>query len=243
MSRRSTMTRPWGEWRYKRFIKSWSRRNSGSSGSEKSHQKASIADMAAKVENDCRENVRKLAPLCPWHASQNGLHCSHENGEALKEVTQVGEQKVFIGDEKGVIQDMWGGRSSSRRDSLIVWDIVLTVWEAAGGEELASQPHSHSGEKRWDGGTRSSTLANFAEALWQYKTAAWSERRSLKAILTKAKNAKCRNYNWFFHYDFLEIMYSHLVPSFTYYVQYYTYSTFLTQLTCDEEGLHTICFD
>ncbi len=169
--------------------------------------------MAAKVENDRRENVRKLVPLHPWCAGQNGLHRSHENGEALKEVNQVGEQKVFIGDEKGAIQDVWGGRSDGGRDSLIVWDIVLTVWEAAGSKELASQSHSRSGEKRWDGGTRSSTLANFAEVLWQYKSAAWSERRSLTAILTKAKNAKCRNYNWFFYCDFLEIMYSHLVPS------------------------------
>ncbi len=29
-------------------------------------------------------------------------------------------------------------------------------------------------------------------------SAAWSAWRSLAAILTKAKNTKCRNYNWFF---------------------------------------------
>ncbi len=44
--------------------------------------------MAAELENDRRENVRKLAQaLEVW--GQNGLHRSHENGEALKEVGQV----------------------------------------------------------------------------------------------------------------------------------------------------------
>jgi hypothetical protein len=31
--------------------------------------------------------------------------------------------------------------------------------------------------------------------------------------------------------------------SYLHLLQYYTYSTVLSQLTCDEEGLHTICFD
>jgi hypothetical protein len=42
------------------------------------------------------------------------------------------------------------------------------------------------------------------------ESAAWNVRRSLAAILTKAKNKKCHNYNYFFC-DFPEIMYSHLV--------------------------------
>jgi hypothetical protein len=52
----------------------------------------------------------------------------------------VGEQAVFLRDEEGAFQEVWGGR-----DSLTVWDIVLTVWEAAGGEERVGRPHSRLG--------------------------------------------------------------------------------------------------
>ncbi len=31
---------------------------------------------------------------------------SHENGEALKDVGQVGEQAVFLGDAEGAFQDV-----------------------------------------------------------------------------------------------------------------------------------------
>ncbi len=67
--------------------------------------KSSIADMAAEVENDWQENVRKLAQAHDVSA-RKGLRRSHENGEALKEVGQVGEQAVILGYEKGAIQDM-----------------------------------------------------------------------------------------------------------------------------------------
>jgi hypothetical protein len=40
---------------------------------------------------------------------------------------------------------VWGSRSDGGRNSLTVWDSVLTVWEAAGGEERAGWPHSRSG--------------------------------------------------------------------------------------------------
>ncbi len=63
--------------------------------------KSSIADM----ENDWQENVRKLAQAHDVSA-RKGLHRSHENGEALIEVGQVGEQAVILGYEKGAIQDM-----------------------------------------------------------------------------------------------------------------------------------------
>jgi hypothetical protein len=66
--------------------------------------KASITDIAAKVENDRREcQETSSGPCC---VGQNSLRCSHENGKALKEVGLVGEQTVFLGDEKGEIQDM-----------------------------------------------------------------------------------------------------------------------------------------
>ncbi len=67
--------------------------------------KASIADMATEVENDRRENVRKLTQAHDVSA-RKGLCRSHENGDALKEVSQVGEQAVILGDEKGAIQDV-----------------------------------------------------------------------------------------------------------------------------------------
>jgi hypothetical protein len=68
-----------------------------------------IADMAAELENDRRENVRKLSGL--WRVSQNGLGRSHENGKALKEVGQVGEKTVFLGDKEGAIQDVWSAEA------------------------------------------------------------------------------------------------------------------------------------
>jgi hypothetical protein len=35
--------------------------------------------------------------------SQNGLRRSHEKGEALKEISQMCEQTVFLGDKEGAI--------------------------------------------------------------------------------------------------------------------------------------------
>jgi hypothetical protein len=55
------------------------------------------------------------------------------------------KKMVFLGDEEGTIQDVWGGRSDGGRDSLTVWDNILTLWVAARGEERAGQPHSRSG--------------------------------------------------------------------------------------------------
>jgi hypothetical protein len=46
------------------------------------------------------------------------------------------------------------------------------------------------------------------------KSAAWSAWRSLAAILTKAKNTKCQNYNCFFYSDFPEIIGTHSIRVF-----------------------------
>ncbi len=43
------------------------------------------------------------------------------------------------------------------------------------------------------------------------KSVAWSAWRLLGAILTKAKNTKCCNYNWFFYCNFPDIIRTHLV--------------------------------
>jgi cation transport regulator ChaB len=66
--------------------------------------KASIVNMATEMEDDRRENVRKLAQAHDVSA-RKGLRRSHENGKALKEVGEVGEQAVIL-DEKGAIQDV-----------------------------------------------------------------------------------------------------------------------------------------
>jgi hypothetical protein len=60
---------------------------------------------------------------------------------------------VFLRDEEGAIQDVLGGRIDGGCDSLTVLNNVLTVGEAAGGEERAGRLHSHSGglleELKW----------------------------------------------------------------------------------------------
>ncbi len=98
-------------------------------------------------------------------------------------------QTVFLGDEEGTIQDVWGGRSNGGCDSLTILDKVLTVREAAGGEERAGRPHSHSGVllKRLGWGTRNSMLVNFTRCSGGNKSAAWSVWTSPAAILWKAK--------------------------------------------------------
>ncbi len=108
---------------------------------------------------------------------------------------------VFLGDEKGAIQGVLGGWSDGGCDPLTFWNNVLTVWEAAGAKrELAAfilaQEASY---KNWDGGTRNSTAANLPRSSGGNKSAAWSAWRSLEAILTKAKNRKCRNSICFFY--------------------------------------------
>ncbi len=60
--------------------------------------------MAAELENDQRENVRKLAQALDVLAKT--VCRSRENSVALKEVGQVGEKTVFLGDEEGAIQDV-----------------------------------------------------------------------------------------------------------------------------------------
>jgi hypothetical protein len=46
---------------------------------------------------------------------------------ALKEVSLVGDQTVFLGDEEGGIQDVQGGRSDGGCGSLTILDNILTV--------------------------------------------------------------------------------------------------------------------
>jgi hypothetical protein len=60
--RRSTMTRPWREWRSKRLSKGEVKETAAEAADqEKLAARALFADGTAEVENDRRESVRKLA--------------------------------------------------------------------------------------------------------------------------------------------------------------------------------------
>ncbi len=62
--------------------------------------------------------------------------------------------------------------------------------------------------KNWDGGTRNSTAANYAKAVIK----ALPEVREDRLRLCWQKlNTKCHNYNFFFYWDFPEIIWTHLV--------------------------------
>ncbi len=74
------------------------------------------------------ESVRKLAQA--YEVSARTVHAALMRTSALKEVGQVGDQTIFIGDEEGAIQDTQGGRGSLR-----VLNNILTVWESARGKE------------------------------------------------------------------------------------------------------------
>jgi hypothetical protein len=99
--------------------------------------------MAAKMEIDRRESVRKLAQAHDVLART--VHGALSITWSSKKSAKVGGQTVFIWDEEGAIQDVQGGRSDGGRASLTVLDNILTLSEAAGGEERAGRPHSHSG--------------------------------------------------------------------------------------------------
>jgi hypothetical protein len=66
------------------------------------------------------ESVRKLAQA--YEVSARTVHAALMRTSALKEVGQVGDQTIFIGDEEGAIQDTQGGRGSLR-----VLNNILTV--------------------------------------------------------------------------------------------------------------------
>jgi hypothetical protein len=56
------------------------------------------------LENDRQENVRKLSQA--HDVSARTVYATLRSGKALKEVGQVGEKTVFLGDEEGAIQDI-----------------------------------------------------------------------------------------------------------------------------------------
>jgi hypothetical protein len=95
---------------------------------------ASIADIAAKVENDQQETVGELAQA--HGASTKTVHATlHKDPtEALQDVSQVVAQTEGQGNEKGA----WEGLLMKIAPVLLPsWDNVLTFSESTGGEERA----------------------------------------------------------------------------------------------------------
>jgi hypothetical protein len=64
--------------------------------------KSSIADMATELENDRRENVRKLSQA--HDVSARTVYAALMRMAKLSK--KVGEKTVFLGDEEGAIQDV-----------------------------------------------------------------------------------------------------------------------------------------
>jgi hypothetical protein len=83
--------------------------------------------MAAGLENDRWENVRKLAQALDV-SPRMAYAALMRTAKLSKNVGQVGEKTVFLGDEDRAIQDVWGGLSDGGRNSLTAWVNVLTVW-------------------------------------------------------------------------------------------------------------------
>jgi hypothetical protein len=105
--------------------------------------KACIPNIAAEVENDQLENLRKLAQA---HGVRLTLFMPLFTGsEALREVIEVVVQIDRQRDEEGVGQDVRGIHSDDCHGFLTILDNVLTMGESAQGEEGADQPHPHPG--------------------------------------------------------------------------------------------------
>ncbi len=166
--------------------------------------------MAAEVENDQRENVRKLAQA--HDVSARTVYA------ALMRTTKLSKKSA---------------RWVNKRSSLEMKKELLKTCEAAEAMAAAIPWQSESHFLRGSRGRRESRPASFSlrrpprrdgmgvqEIAWRRtlprrsggnESAVWSAWRSLVAILTKAKNTKCRNHICFFYCNFPEIMYSHLV--------------------------------
>ncbi len=101
--------------------------------------------MAAELENDRWENVRKLTQAhdvsarTVYDALMRTVKLSKKSARCVNKRFSLEMKKERFRTYEAA-EAMAGGR-----DSLTVWDNVLTVWEAAGGEERAGRPHSRSG--------------------------------------------------------------------------------------------------
>jgi hypothetical protein len=144
LSRRSTMTRPWQEWRYNRLSKA---------KYKKRRRRRPIREILTQSlpspiwlpnwrMTGKRMSGNSLRPLMCWPEWFTLLSLERRSSQRSR---PGGWKTVFLEDEEGAIQDLWGGRSDGGLYSLTVSDNVLTLWEAVGGKERAGRPYSRSG--------------------------------------------------------------------------------------------------
>ncbi len=155
--------------------------------------------MAAKLENDWWENVRKLA---------QALDVSAKTVYALS-WERRSSQRSRPGGWKNSFSWRWRRSNSGRMRRPKRW----RPWSF---DSLRQRSHCLRGgwgrRESWPPSfslrrppirteMRVREIARQRTSLMRSggnKSAAWSAWRLLVAILTKAKNTKCRNYNWFF---------------------------------------------
>ncbi len=125
-----------------------------------------IADITAKVENDRRKSVMKLAQA--HEVSVKTVHATTRICR-FQEVGQLSDQTALQGDEEEAIQNVPGDHSDDRHSFLTIMDNVLNVGGSAGGKKQASRHQTQSGALPVGagGGKKNGTAANVAEALWQ----------------------------------------------------------------------------
>ncbi len=156
-----------------------------------------IANMAAELENDWRENVRKLSQ-------------AHDVSARMVYAVLMRTAKLSEKSARWVKKRRWRRGNSGRVRRSKRWR-----------PQFFNSLRQHSHSLRGGRGRRESWPPSFSLrrppirtemgvreiAQWRTsprrsggnKSAAWSVLRSLAAILTKAKNTKCRNSNCFFY--------------------------------------------
>jgi hypothetical protein len=125
----------------------------------------------------------------------------------------VGEKTVFLEDEEGAIQDVWGSRSDGGCDSLTS-ETTFSLFERQRGQRaswLASFSLRRPPRRAGMGVREIARRPTSPRCSSGNKSAACNAWRSLAAKLTKTKNTKCCNSNCLFYCDFPEIIRTHLV--------------------------------
>jgi hypothetical protein len=122
----------------------------------------SIADIAAKVENDHRESVMKLAQA--HSVSAKMVHAALHKDLPLSGSWQLSDKTALRGEEEGAIQNVPGDHSDDRHGFLTILDNVLTVGGLTRGKNQAGRPQPQSGglPEGAGRGTKNDAVANFA---------------------------------------------------------------------------------
>jgi hypothetical protein len=131
--------------------------------------KASIADIAIKVENDRRENVMKLAQADDTltnmvHATlHKDLQLSNTSARWVTKMVYYEMQKKRVRTCKALTKDP--------RRFMTILDNILNLGESAGGEEQAAGL-THTNEAsymEWEGVQKNGAAMDFAKVLRQQK--------------------------------------------------------------------------